>query len=152
VNDTVELPESIKIYEGERSSVDPDLAFAYIAEVAKDTATILTGERPWGVAEIAYQPGDGTRYNLVIVPLTLMAYARPRVANGRIWERHAVSGIDYDGHGYLVCLVDGHCYPLRLGDRGVLAASYIAEHWKLPDVSAVSVALLLRAISHELDA
>lgn len=162
--------DSITIYDHEREDglVDPGLDFGYIDGVAADIAAILAHEpRP---AEVCYQPGDDTRYPLVFVPLVTLINARPRVVDGVAWEQHAVSGMAnknrssdrvagaefYEPHGYLVVWVDHAAYPLRLGDRGVLASGYIAEHWKTGssdrlDASAVSLAILFRAISHYLD-
>lgn len=166
-----DAPASIEIhdYEREQRLVDPQLDLGYIDGAAADVAAILHRDRR--PAEVCYQPGDGTRYPLVFVPLTVLGTARPRVKRGEEWERHAVAGVArpdrtdpapaadfYDPHAYLVVWVDHAAYPLRLGDRGVLAASYVCEHWKTGgrgadqlDSSAVSLALLFRAISHHLD-
>lgn len=149
------LPESIDIWDSEASLVDPELDLMYVDRVALDIAAILEcGD----VAEAAYQPGDGTFYGIVLVPLRSLFAARPRVKDGRTWQQHAVSGMGATGQpgyvhdGYLLTLVENVSYPIRLGNRGRdLAADYIAEHWKLPGASAVSVVLLLRAISHHLD-
>ena len=154
------LPDSIVIWDIEREYVDPELDLAYIAGAAQDSAAILSAGH---TLEINYQPGDGTRYGLVIVPLAHMEYARPRVKDGIPWGRHAVSGVSrraahaadnaadyYSPDSYLVCWVDHACYPLILGSNNVIASDYIAEHWKPSLASAVSLALLLRAINFEL--
>jgi hypothetical protein len=140
------------MYDTEREWTDEHLDLPYIADVAEDVARALRGGKP---AEVAYQPGDGTSYGLVFTPLSALERARPRVKDGRPWNANAVSGMGYPAYepgGYLVSHVENVAYPVRLGDRGVLSASYIEEHWKLPLASAVSVALLLRAISAHLDA
>lgn len=154
-----ELPPSIDIYNSEREYMHDGLDLAYIAATAKEGAKILATD----VLEVAYQPGDGTYYGLVIVPLASLVHTQPRVKKGIFWQRHAVHGqmrrgaedrepgVDfYADNSYLVCWVENTCYPLRLGDHDDLAASYIDEKWKLGPTSAVSVALFLRALSYEL--
>lgn len=140
------------IYDTEREWVEADLDLAYIGEVAEDVARALRVGKP---AEVAFQPGDGTLYGFVFTPLTGLVRARPRTFNGRESHSNAIGGMgfpEYEDGGYLVSKVEGRSYPLRLGHRGVLAASYVGEHWDLSEVSAVSVALLFRAISAHLDA
>lgn len=159
------LPEEI-VYEAEREHVDPDLDFLYIDGLAQDLAGLLAAK---AVAECVYQPGDGTRYPLVFVPLLALRHGRGLELEGREWEHHAVGGMKansaeavpddapgsrwYDPAGYLICWVDHADYPLRLGGRGhkSLAGDYVGDKWKTTAVSAVSLALLFRAISIHLD-
>lgn len=155
--------DAIQVWESEREAgyVHPDLDLDYIDGLAADLASILQTE----VAEAVYQPGDGTRYPLVIVPLAIVRAGRPRVKNGVAWERHAASGMvgmdarereaeDGSGYygegGYLVSWVERTCYQTRLQNRD-LAAVYVAEHWGCSLVSACSLAILLRAVGHYLD-
>lgn len=162
------LPESIDIYETERDAglVHEDLDWPYIDGVATDVAAILASPGASGVAEVCYQPGDGTRYPLVFTPLRKLQHARPRTWNGQTWERHAVSGMAsadraddavtgaefYDPRGYLVSRVEGASYPIRLGGgRGHLAASYVGEHWNARGSSACALAILFRAVSFYLN-
>jgi hypothetical protein len=153
-------PASITIYDAERAYADDRLDFAYIDEVACEAAYYLEDATP---TEVNYQPGDGTRYPLVIVPLRALFSAPPRVVDGTAWGRHAVDGMGhspavaaadyYDPTGYLVTWVGHASYPFRLGERGnVLAADYVDEHMGKPGAaSAVSLAVLFRAISYHLD-
>lgn len=147
-------PASITAYETEALWQHSDLDLAYIDAVGNDLARLLRLGKP---VEVNYQPGDGTRYPLVFVPLRDLASARPRVKDGVEWERHAVSGMGaaasggYDRGGYLVSWVEHGCYPIRLGDRGILAASYVGAHWDCHGTSAVSLALLFRSVSWWLD-
>jgi hypothetical protein len=146
-------PPSIEIYEVEQQQgwVHDELDLGYIDQAARDIAESLARDVP---AEVAYQPGDGTFYGLVIVPLRILETARPRVVNGVEWDRHACRGMgaEYERTGYLVAHVDHRSYAIRLGGRmGDIASSYIAEHWDLPLVSACSVAILLRAVNYHLD-
>lgn len=165
---SIENPSTDLVYGQERDLgwVDEGLDFDYVDHVGADVASTLANDE---VAEVAYQPGDGTYYGLVFVPLRLLRSARPRVKDGRAWERHAVrdmfaplavverrhgSAYDpraYDPNGYLIVWVEHAAYPLQLGDRGTLAASYVAEHWNTSPVSACSLAILFRAVSHYLD-
>lgn len=162
-----DLPESITVYEGENEYLDGDLDYAYVDALAADMADLLQTS----VAECCYQPGDGTRYPLVIVPLFMLRHGRPRVVEGTEWERHAVSGIShpdidvknyrqaqtrvgadyYHPNGYLISWVEHACYPLRLGDRGILTGDYVGDHWGTSISSGVALAILFRAISHHLD-
>lgn len=164
------LPASIEIYDAERKQgwVDPELDFEYIDRVAEDTAVILS-RMIRASAEICYQPGDGTRYPLVIMPLQNLYATNPRVVDGASWGRHAVSGIhnrdigkavndDLDGEdhygeeGFLISWVEHSCYPVRLRRRVPdLAADYVAEHWKTSTTSACSLAILFRAIAFHID-
>ncbi len=153
-------PESIEIWDGERAEhlVDRGLDYDYIDGAAQAIATALRLGIP---VEVNYQPGDGTRYKMVLVPLRGLVTAPERIVDGRPWGKHAIDGMKnpdhtcdldfYDPRGYLLSFVDGDSYPIRLGDRGDLSHDYIGSHWKLPDVSAVSVAILLRATSFYLD-
>jgi hypothetical protein len=153
------------IYEAERDLdwVHPDLDLDYIEGVGSDVAAALQADE---IPEVAYQPGDGTFYGLVFVPLRLLVPARPRVKDGRTWESHAIRGmlahsfigpplainaLEYRRDGYLIVWNERSAYPLHLGDRGFLAASYVAEHWNTSSVSAHSLALLFRTVSHYLD-
>jgi hypothetical protein len=162
---TPETPESITTFEAERPWQDADLDLAYVDALALDLARIL---KAGGVAEASYSPGDGTRYCLVIVPLTSLRAGQPRVVEGRVWERHAISGMkradgDDGGHGdafyhpsgYLLSIVNHGTYPIRLEGRGPnsgIAGSYVDEHWgNLGPTSGVSVAILLRAICFHLE-
>ena len=158
------LPPEIEIHEAEQRFVDPGLDFPYIVGLAEDIAGLLHDR---SVAECVYQPGDGTRYPLVFVPLTVLQHGRGRTVGGRTWEHHAVSGMAapgrdrddvpgyryYDSAGFLIAWIDHGVYPLRLGGRGSkpLAHEYVMEHWGAPTASAVSLALLFRAISTRLD-
>jgi hypothetical protein len=161
---TYESP-AITIYDVEREQgwVDWDLDLEYIDAVAYQIALFLADGVP---AEAAYQPGDGTFYGLVFTPLRALHSGRPRVVDGVTWDRHAVRGMKnrggddsaehgaafYDLNGYLLSWLDHACYPIRLGGgRGDLASSYIGEHWRTSPVSAVSIAVLLRAIDYHLD-
>lgn len=165
MNDQATLPASITQYETEAAYTDPELDYAYIDGVASDISYAL---RRGASAETAYQPGDGTRYGLVLAPLATLVRVRPRIVDGRAWDSAAVSGMSggpqpgdtietlnlrpYDQNGYLLSWLEHASYPIRLGDRhNILAASYIEEHWKTTTTSAVSIALLLRAISWHLD-
>lgn len=156
------LPESIKISDIERDYVHSNLDFAYIDEAAQDAAAILSAR---GVAELAYQPGDRTRYNLVLVPLTLLEYARPRIVDGEVWDRHAFEGMGdasagtfggeayYGQDGYLLVINDS-AYPVRLGGDGHwYSPTYLSEKWSIPSpTSAVSLMLIIHAIDHYLRA
>lgn len=150
----------IVTYETEARLQNPDLDLAYIEDVASDLAAALHGGQP---AEVAYQPGDGTFYGLVFTPLRRLATARPRVKDGVQWDRRSCrgmlsggrgdSGDKYDPTGYLVSHVENVAYPVRLGGRDGrdLAADYVGEHWNCRGESAVSLAILFRAVSHFLD-
>lgn len=148
------------IYDRERDLgwVHPDLDLEYIEGAGADIASILLDDG--ACAEIAYQPGDGTFYGLVFVPLRSLVPARPRVKDGRVWEQRAARGMfddavghkQYNQQGYLVAWVENAVYPIHLGDRGVIAANYVAEHWNTSPCSAHSLALLFRTVSHFLSA
>lgn len=151
-------PATIIVPDGEIEYRHDDLDLAYIDGLAADLARILTAG---DVAEAAYQPGDGTLYGIVIVPLSTLHAGQPRVYQGQVWQRHAVSGMKrpggddggdgsafYEDGGHLLCFSEKHCYPVWLapGEERSLAAGYLAGHLDLPPASAVSVAILLRAI------
>lgn len=165
---TEPLPSSIVLYDGEADYQHPELDLLYIDGVAADVAATLHDRE---CAEVCYQPGDGTRYGLVFVPLRSLVPARARVKNGQEWDRHSCGGmidttearihgladinrLPYLANGYLVARVEGNAYPVRLGGRGPrpdIVMPYVAEHWGAHGVSAVSVAILLRAVSVHLD-
>lgn len=154
-----ELGPAIILYDVEAEYQHPDLDLAYIDKVASEAADQLRYARnlderqtPAGV-EIAYQPGDGTFYGIVLVELFLLSGTSGRVKNGVQWESNAVRGVSmnsigwYEPGSFLVSVIESGAYPLRLGDSDPVAGSYISEHWGLSRVSALSVAILLRAIS-----
>lgn len=155
-------PASIVTYDVEERWLDEDLDLPYIDAAAAHIAGLLhTG----ATVEVAYQPGDGTRYPLVFVPLASLRATPGRVFRGEEWERHAVSGMSdrnddptadgayyYGDTGYLIVWVEHGSYPLRLKGRGHLDSGYVASHWNAPEQSAVSLALLFRAIACYLDA
>jgi hypothetical protein len=145
--------------------VHPQLDYDYIAQCAEDIAADLSD----GCAEVAYQPGDGTFYGLVFVPLMQLVPARPRVKDGVAWEARAIRGMfgysgqmayfenvvvpAYDRYGFLIAWVEHAAYPLALGpgtSEGI-AATYVAEHWNTTPVSATSLAILFRGIAAELE-
>lgn len=142
---TSQRPESITMYPGEEDRYEPDLNFGYIDQTAHDVALVL--DRTVLSAEVDYQPGDGTRYPLVFVPLAAMTPANDD-HGGR-----AIKGVKYDRGMFLVCWVEHPCYPLRLAGRGGsdIAADYVSEKWKTSSGSAVSLALLFRGVAYYLD-
>lgn len=150
------MKPSITQHEVEARFTSDQLDFDYIDEVAYDIAWALRSHR---AVEAAYQPGDGTFYGLVFTPLYTLLTARERVKDGVGWDRHACRGQRfepsgrYSPGGFLVSYIEHAAYPIRLGDRDEIAADYISEHFfdgKSAE-SAVSVAILLRAISWWID-
>lgn len=150
-------------YESEKQWRHPNLDLPYVLGVATDLAELLED----GAAEVAYQPGDGTFYGLVFLPLLNMAPARPRVVDGIEWETRAIRGmfrgdgkrahfedlepLAYDPDGYLVAWVEHAVYPLSLArGRSDLAATYVAEKFNTTLTSAVSLAVLFRALAAKL--
>lgn len=142
---------------------DPGLDHDYIDGAAGDIAQAL---RMGATAECCYQPGDGTRYGLVFVPLRAMTTARPREKDGVKWDALAVSGMarlnrnvdppeyEYDEGGVLIVWVEHSAYPLKMDGRGgdQVAGGYVEEKWAGGNkVSAGSLALLFRTISWHLD-
>lgn len=133
--------------------VDAALDFDYIRETAAFVAAALADNR---VCEANYQPGDGTRYPLVFVPLASVLSAPARIVNGRDWGTRAINGVAMDevgryDHGWaLVSLVGSESYPIRLSDRTLaLTSSYVAEKWNQTGVGSASLAILLRSIAEE---
>lgn len=138
-----------------------DLDLDYIDGVAGDIAQSL---RMGGPVEACYQPGDGTRYGLVFVPLRALTTARGRVKDGVTWDVQAVSGVSrydaeaeeyqYEPGAVLVAWAEHSAYPLRFdGRRGdAVAGAYVAEHWCDGNmVSGCTLALLFRTISWHLE-
>lgn len=155
----IEHDHPIQKYELEEQSgyYHDELDLAYIANSAFDVALALSRGNS---VEIAYQPGDFTFYGLVFVPLWNIETAAPRVKDDQTWDHRAVRGmlrtddrgnLSYGESAYLIAWVDHATYGLRLGNRGELAASYVAEHWSTSSVSGASLALLFRAVSWYLD-
>lgn len=149
------MHDSIVLYESESAYTHDELDYDYIVGVAADVARALRSGRP---IEVAYQPGDWTRYGLVFTPLQTLLRARARVVDGKTWDSAAVSGMHganggYVENGYLVAWVEHTAYPFRLGFRfgRDLAGSYVSEHLTKNETSGVSVAILFRAIDWHLD-
>lgn len=148
-------PASIEVWEDEKGYVCEGLDLDYIDGVAADLAdSLFVGAS----AEACYQPGDGTRYSMIFVPLRSLQTARPRVKDGREWQSRAVDGMGdktggYDERGYFVSITDHACYPIRLGPgrTNLLASTYVAEHWKQNRTSSVSITILFRAVAYHLD-
>lgn len=168
------LPASIVLYDQEEHHRSDELALDYIDAVAAETAGILArGE----AAEIMLQPGDGTAYGIVIVPLRILNRVQPRIAESglvcnsaamggmlsssrvhQLGAKHGIEGLNelpYIEDGYLVSFVDSRytSYPIRLGKgRGRdLVADYVDKSWAMQSVeSSITIAVLLRAISYYL--
>lgn len=159
----MDAPSSILTYPAEDEYLHRDLDLPYVDALALDLARILSAGQ---VAEASYEPGDMTRYRLVIVPLSALRAGQARVSpRGSVGNRHAVVGMKRSGgddggngaafyadHAYLVCVGD-RSYPMWLEPAGGagIAADYVASNFDLPATSAVSVAILLRAVCAHLD-
>lgn len=122
-------------------SVLNELDLGYVDIVATEIRAILDDGR---LAEIDYQPGDGTRYPMTLIPLGVAE---------KIGDWVAWPGTEYRT-GVLVALGGsfGRCYAVNLLGRhpkDYLHYSYVAEHWFGRDggASAVAVALLLEAVA-----
>lgn len=125
------------------------LDLAYVRATGEDIAVAI---REGYVIEAAFQPGDGTRYDLVVVPLGYdkIQFARPRVKEGREWETIALDGFNTarkDGTAILVVWNEHGAYPFDLASPA--AWPYVAE--KLANgnsASGITLSLLLIA-AHE---
>lgn len=148
----VEMPEH-ELEQYRAGGYDEEVDFDYIRSSGREVAAALAHGR---AIEIAYQPGDGTRYPLVFTPLWTVETASPREVDGVRWDSRACPGVT-DGEAYpygsvLVTRVErGASYPMRLHPRGGpfegLAASYVAEHLDARGASAVSLTLLFREVA-----
>lgn len=146
----MERQDLIELFDGE-----PDLD--YIDHMGSAVAVDLSVEdhgsiRP-RISAVNYQPGDGTRYELIFTPLSMMTQHR-RQGEGDVCEGMIATGsIFYKFGATLVSIVNaGACYPLALArEPGTLAPSYVAEHWKVPRASAAALILLFEAIAGHLE-
>jgi hypothetical protein len=122
----------------------------YVNRVAQEVAASLKASRP---IEAAFQPGDGTHYGLVFVPLVSLASARPRVWEHGVGDLHACRGMRYEPCATLVVWVEHGAYPFLLdGRRSFIADDYVAENLcpNAGPASAAALAILLRAIADRL--
>lgn len=132
-------------WEIEEHRYTEEIDWPYVLAVASDVALTLREGSP---AELAFQPGDGSRYALVFVPLWRLVPARPRIFEGKPWSKIAVDGVSPREGAALICQVEGGpSYPLRLHPRGVLSIDYVAEHWGATGASAVILTALFRGVA-----
>ena len=137
------------LLDAEREYVHPDLDYDYVWSVAGKMARSIRAGHP---VECAYQPGDGTRYGIVIVPLDLLKRVQASgggtagsVRLASLIMEPAFSGWDYDG-AHLVVIAEHGSAVVKLGHvYYYLVMDYLG--YSHSACSAVSVALLLRAVA-----
>lgn len=123
--------------------VKGELDWPYVEAVAEDVAAALWEGAPM---EACFQPGDGTRYDLVFVPLQGIAAAPPRVKDGETWSRTVAAGIDRDRGTALVAYLRHGAAGLDFRSGG-FGGGYLAGLFGVTDGSGCALALLFNEVS-----
>lgn len=135
------------VYEQMVASARRDLDQGYQHRIAEQVAAALD---EGCAADVAYEPGDGTRYPLCFTPLD--AETHTTIGFGAFAGMGRGAMPRYPAGATLVSLEGGYasCYAFNLSPhRGELHPSYVGEKLLRRDEGASSVALadLLTAIS-----
>lgn len=159
---TEALPVSIRIPPEEQHLPWDRLDYVYIDAVARYVANCLVDKVS---VEACYQPGDGTCYNLVFVPLVGLATAPPRHSDTNVpWEQHAVKGVaahrdvrDFQAsrnfYAPTACLVTWVGYTsIAINFPINMTADYTGQKFTTSIVSGFALAVLLRAIGFHMEA
>lgn len=127
-----------------------DLDAFYVATTGGAVGRALVDGRP---VEANYQPGDGTRYGLVFVPLWNVETAPGRVApirglgpDPRVWDSRAVAGGAYEFGWTMVALDGGFAAGLNLAGVRIWHPGYLEGRWGRGPASSCALALLFDAV------
>lgn len=119
----------------------------YVRQTAGAVAAALRGQgEPIGVA---FQPGDGTRYDLVFVPVQNLRHAPGRVKNGETWGAAPELGISREPGTALVSWPRHGAIGLDLRTGG-FEPVYLLELFDTTLGSACTLAILFEAIAEAL--
>jgi hypothetical protein len=120
---------------------------AYVREVAKAVASALADGAP---VEVAFQPGDGTRYDLVFVPVQALRTAPPRrTTSGVEWDDRAALGVSRHVGAAVVSWVGHGAHGLDLAVGGFVG-EYLAALYGTTVGSGYALAHLLERVAEEM--
>lgn len=107
---------------------------------------------PLGLArpfEVCYQPGDGTHYALLFVPLDrrLPVIGAPGGGTGGFPPSHGWGGVLKDPPDRLLAYWIQHGRGLQFAHDQYLDPSWIEQHFPAPGASVVALAVLLNLVS-----
>jgi hypothetical protein len=124
--------------------VEGRLDMGYVRDVARYVAASLRGQgQPIGVA---FQPGDGTRYDLLFTPIQALRFAPARVVDGNDWGLEAEFGISREpGTAVVVWGRNGAAgFDFRTGG---FEPVYLNEIFETTMGSACTITILFEAIA-----
>jgi hypothetical protein len=127
----------VETYQRVREELDLD----YVEEVARAVAASLRRGEPLGVA---FQPGDGTRYDLLFVPTQSLRHAAGRVVGGERWGAVTDFGISREpGTAFVAWYRSGGAgFDFRSGG---FEPVYLNEVFSTTMGSACALAILFNA-------
>lgn len=121
------------------------LDMAYVRQTAEYVAAALRGRGE--ALGVAFQPGDGTRYDLAFVPIQYLRHAPGRIVRGELWPERTEFGISrVPGTAIVVYHQQGRAAGLDLRTGG-FAPVYLAELYGTGQGSACTLAILFNTIA-----
>lgn len=123
--------------------VEAELDGEYVRDVALWVARSLRVGLPIGAA---FQPGDGTRYDLVFLPVQGLQHAPGRVVRGEPWPAETDFGISREpGTAFVAWYRNGSSgFDFRSGGFEPI---YLGEIFDTTAGSACTIAVLFNAIA-----
>lgn len=132
-----------EVYRFTRERLDAE----YVVTTAAWVANCLRAREPVGVA---FQPGDGTRYDLAFFP-TGIGHAPGRRVDGEDWGTETSWGVDVaPGTAIVAYQQHGRCVALDFRSPG-FEPVYIAELFDVGLASACALTILFNGIAGAFD-
>lgn len=139
------MPDTPAIRSAEENRIRAGLDTTYVKAVGAGVAKLLRRGR---VVELAYQPGDMTRYNLVFVSVGWSPVIdAPRLDDVRAPHTDVFSPAERDGEWVAVAWLGHGAYQFRFAHWCRHDAGYIASKFHdCPYASSIALAELFQAI------
>jgi hypothetical protein len=131
--------------------IERELDMPYVGRVAAAVASALRADT---VIAANWQPGDGTCYRLVFVPIENLPHAPPRIAPlgddevPRAWDERCSFGLSREPGKALVTWVDNGASGFDLSCGGFVGG-YVAKCFRTTEGSGVALALLFNLIAEK---
>lgn len=119
----------------------------YVRQVARDVAQAVRDGVP---IEVCFQPGDGTRYDLLFVPVHELRAARGRAVEGQSdWDHRCAFGVSRHVGATVVAWTGHGAAGLDLACGGFVG-EYLAELYGTTLGSGAALEMLLDAVAETL--
>lgn len=131
-----------------QAHVERELDGDYVFTTAAAIAGALAANQP---LEVCWQPGDGTRYDLIITPVLALKAAPPRIAAFRgdpgtpvEWDKHCALGVSREPGKAVVAWIEHGAVGLDLACGG-FHGGYVTGLFRTVDASGYALAWLFNA-------